>query len=305
MAVVKPNLQKEINADLKRRGGLGFTELEFRNHPDAQKLQAIKEGTYVSTLNDSIEKAFEYNSFLDTVAKQRPRESLESFYKLIVNAVTASSTHDRDVFLREINANIKTLGLETNQIKEIIKECKAQPLPISVKFEIYLKNKLIDTLDVNAIQIKTSTAKALGLHHQSTINKLACDAYLFFGMTNPCHECGYEYEVNDLQRKINAWAGYCQVVKESKHFIKKTFPQWGKMRPKEKTDIINSWKALASIPFMQSSAHNFSFFIDFIENYQLNQGEETKAKALLALNIPNITSIEIAREVTKYSSLSK
>lgn len=301
MALVKPNLQKEINADLKRRGGLGFTELEFRNHPDAQKLQAIKEGTYVSTLNDPIEKAFEYNSFLDTVAKQRSKKSIKTLSESIIKAVTTSSEKERKKLISEINAIIKTLGLRVDKIKEIIKECKAQPLPISEEFEASLINKLNDAKDDDAIQIKYLTAQALGLKDQSLIDKIACDEYLYVGMTNSCHECGHTIHIGDIQAKIDSWVLYCSRVDKAISAMNEFPKTWDKMKKKQKNEYLNPLKLIARA----TNDPTLNTILDFVENYGRNQGVRAQANALLALNLPNITTFEIAKEVTICTTLNK
>lgn len=154
--------------------------------------------------------------------------------------------------------------------------------------------------------IKEATARAFGIQHNPLINEIADAAYMFKGMTNTCPECGHATEANDLQQKIDIWIHYCAMVKEYIKFIKDTFPNWDKMKPKEKDEVLHYWKLLANAPFSRQQAPFLSLFIDFIDNnYQLNQDKEAKANMLLRLNFPCITTIEIARDVTTYSSLNK
>lgn len=298
--------QKDINADLVAIGGKAFTEIEFREKDiNAKKLEDMKNGTYISALTDPFEAAFEYKTFLHTVAKLRPTNTMESLSDLIINAAHTSSTKALKDILNQINTRIGELGLQTDQIIEIIKECKAQALPINEEFEKVLKEKLKNAKDVNATIIKEATSNALKIENQPLIDQIANNTYLFVNMSHKCPTCGHAAETNNIQRKIDSWAEYCSMVKEYIKFIKETFPNWDKMKTKEKTEVLKYWKLLANAPFAKLQAPYLALFIDFIDNYQLNQDKEAKAKALLTLNLPSITTIEIARDVTTYSSLSK
>lgn len=305
MAEVKSEAQKEITQDLAAIGSLTFTELEYRTNQDAITLLAMKNETYVSELIDPIDRISEYQELLHAVAKKKAKKTTKSLPKLIINAVHASSTAEAQKAIDQINALILALGLQTDKVIEIMKECKEQPLPISEAFETVLKEKLENAKDINATIIKKKTAQALGLQHKSSINKIADAAYLLAGMTHPCHECGHTTNTNDLQRKIDTWAEYCSMLKEYIKFINVTFPNWDDMKPKDQAEVLKYWKLLANAPFAQLQAPFLLLFINFLESYKLHQDEEAKAKALLALNLPRITTIEIARDVTTYSSLSK
>lgn len=153
--------------------------------------------------------------------------------------------------------------------------------------------------------IKEASSMAFGLQYKPLINEIADADYMFTGMTHFCPICGQTTETNDLQRKIDTWVHYCSMVKEYIKFIKDTFPNWDKMKRKDKAEVLKYWKLLANAPFAKLQTPFLSLFIDFIDNYDLHQGSEAKAKALLTLNLPSITTIEIARDVTTYSSLSK
>lgn len=153
--------------------------------------------------------------------------------------------------------------------------------------------------------IKEAAARVFGLQYKPLINEIADVAYMFTGMTHSCPTCGQTHEADDIQGKIDTWVEYCSMVQEYIKFIKKTFPNWNKMKSKEKDGVLNYWKLLENAPFSQGQAPFLSLFFDFVDNYDLHQGKEAKAKALLALNLPRITTIEIARDVTTYSSLNK
>lgn len=69
MAKVRSEIQKEINKDLVDMGGESFSAEEYEENEKAKKLLAMKNDTYVSTLTDPLEKAFEYQDYIRTVTK--------------------------------------------------------------------------------------------------------------------------------------------------------------------------------------------------------------------------------------------
>lgn len=301
MAVPKSDIQKEINKDLAAVGGKAFEEYEYRDDKNAITLLAMKNETYVSEQIDPIDRISEYQRLLLTVAKQKPTKAMESLPKLIIDAVHTSSTTERQQAINQINALILELGLKTDTVVEIMKECKTQPLPISVAFESVLKEKLENAKDINASIIKKKTAQALGLHHQPLIDQIADDRYLFVGMTYTCPECGHTEFTNDLQAKIDTWVSYCHMIDKSINSMKTNFPTWDKMSTKQKNKYIKPWKSLTKVANM----HELNVLIHFVENYGMNQGVQAKAKALLAQQLPNINTLEIAKAVTIHSSLNK
>lgn len=58
------------------------------------------------------------------------------------------------------------------------------------------------------------------------------------------------------------------------------------------------------LPFIEKN-RNLLAYIDFIENYGLNQDIKAKFTYLLKLNLPNITTKETATSVTRSSQLIK
>ena len=293
--------QINVNADLAVIGAKAFTEVEYRNDENAKKLENMKNGTYVSELTDPIDKISEYEILLHAVAKLRPTDTIKLLPKLIIKAVHASSTTDRQQAINQINALMPELGLQADAVTEIMKECKAQPLPISEVFETHLMEKLENAKDINATFIKKTTARVLGLDHKPLINQIADDRYLFVGMAHTCPECGHNESTNNLQTKIDTWVTYCHMIDKSINSMKTNFPTWDKMSTKQKNTYIKPWKSLTKVANMPE----LNMLIHFVENYGMNQGVLAKAKALLAQQLPNINTLEIAKAVTIRTSLNK
>jgi hypothetical protein len=293
--------QININADLAVIGGKAFTELEYRTNEDAITLLAMKNGTFISELTDPLDKISEYETLLHAVAKLRPTNTIKSLVKFIIDAAHPSSATDRQQAINKINTLVPELGLQVGAVIEIIKECKTQPLPISEAFETHLIEKLENAKDINATLIKKTTARVLGLDHKPLINQIADEAYLLAGMAHTCPGCGHAVDADDIQIKIDTWVSYCHIIDKSIVSMKREFPTWDKMPTKQKNKHIESWKLLAQVGNM----HELNLLLHFVENYGMNQGVLAKAKALLAQQLPNINTLEIAKAVTIYSSLNK
>jgi len=301
MAKLLSKEQINVNADLAAIGGKAFTELEYRKDENAKKLEAMKNGTYVSELTDPIDRISEYETLLHAVAKLRPTDTIKPLPKLIINAAHSLSTADPQQAINQINALILELGLQADAVAAIIKECQAQPLPISEAFETHLIEKLENAKDINATFIKKTTARVLGLDHKPLINQIADDRYLVAGMTDTCPECGHTESTNDLQAKIDTWVSYCHMIDKSINSMRTNFPTWDKMSTKQKNKYIKPWKSLTKVANMRE----LNVLIHFVENYGMNQGVLAKAKVLLAQHLPNINTLEIAKAVTIHSSLNK
>lgn len=293
--------QINVNAELAAIGGKAFTELEYREDENAEKLSAMKNGTYVSELTDPIDMISEYEILLHAVAKKRPTNSIDSLPKLIINAAHASSTTDRQQAINQINTLIPALGLQAEAVAEIIKDCKAQPLPISEAFETVLKEKLENAKDINATMIKKKTAEALGLHNQPLIDQIADSAYLLTGMTYTCHECGHTIEADDIQAKIDAWVLYCLRVDKAVLAMKEFPKTWNKMNKKQKAEYLEPVKLIA----LAANNPTLNVILHFAENYGRHQSVRAQANALLVLQLPNITTFDIAKKVTNDTSLNK
>jgi hypothetical protein len=293
--------QINVNADLAAIGGKAFTELEYRTNEDAITLLAMKNGTFISELTDPIDRISEYQRLLHAVAKLRPTDTIKSLAKFIIDAAHPSSATDRQQAINKINTLAPELGLQVGAVIEIIKECKTQPLPISEAFETHLIEKLENAKDINAMFIKKTTARVLGLDHKPLINQIADDAYLLAGMTHTCPECGHTVDADDIQVKIDTWVLYCHIIDKSIVAMKREFPTWDKMPTKQKNKHIESWKLLTKV----ANIHELNLLLHFVENYGMNQGVLAKAKALLAQQLPNINTLEIAKAITIHSSLNK
>lgn len=301
MADKKSEIQKDINKDLALVGGEAFTEREYQNDKNAITLLAMKNETYVSELIDPIDRISEYQRLLLTAAKQRPTNAMDSLPRLIIDAAHPSSSTDRQQAINQINALILKLGLQTDTVIEIIKECKAQPLPISEVFQTVLKEKLENAKDINATMIKKKTAEVLGLHNQPLIDQIADSAYLLTGMTYTCPECGHTIDSDDIQAKIDAWVLYCSRVDKAVLAMKEFPKTWNNMKKKQKAEYLKPLKSIA----LATNDPMLNVIIHFAENYGRHQGVRAQANALLAQQLPNITTFDIAKKVTNDTSLNK
>jgi hypothetical protein len=226
-AFEKDDIRKQINQDLVAAGGNAFSEHAYRNDDKAIKLLAMKKDTYVSTLTDPLEKAFEYRNYIRTVTQ-------------------TTQAHDVE-------------------------------------------------------DIKNATKKALGLHHKPLIDQIADSAYLLTGMTHSCPECGHTESTNDLQQKIDIWIEYCSRVDKAVLAMAQFPKTWDKMKKKQKAEYLKPLKSIA----LATNDPMLNVILHFAENYGRHQGARAQANALLAQQLPNITTFDIAKAVTDHTSLNK
>ncbi len=103
---------------------------------------------------------------------------------------------------------------------------------------------------------------------------------------------------------LDRWVWYCKLVEEMISYIENTFPNWSTMASIDKKNYISSLKMSLEVPFIDKNPSLLAY-IDFLENYGLNQAVTAKAKYLLKLKLPNIVTITQARKVTENSNLIK
>jgi hypothetical protein len=175
------------------------------------------------------------------------------------------------------------------------------PLEKAFEYRNYIRSVTQTSQAHDVADIRNATTRTFGLHHKPLIDQIANSAYLLTGMTHTCPECGHTINSDDMQAKIDLWVEYCHIIDHSINRMKINFPTWEKMSKKQKNLHIKSWKSLAKVANM----HELNVLIHFVENYGMNQGVLAKAKALLAQQLPNINTLEIAKAVTNLSSLNK
>lgn len=140
--------------------------------------------------------------------------------------------------------------------------------------------------------------------------------------------------------KIKRWVNYCELVDNYIDYTNTKFNNWNKMKKKDKELYITSLKEYLTIPFLNTNtkqeilaqtledsiidirnikvANDFnnlkiqmisdnerlSYYIHFLENYRLNQRLTAMANFLLNLQLPNISTLEIALKVCKNSNFT-
>lgn len=175
------------------------------------------------------------------------------------------------------------------------------PLEIAFEYRNYIRTVTQTTQAHDVLDIRSATARALGLQHKPLINQIADSAYLFAGMTYTCHECGHTTDTDDIQARIDTWVHYCTIIDKLIHSMRIQFPTWDKMSIKQKNQHIKPWKLLTNVANMPE----LNVLIHFLENFGMNQGALAKANVLLMQQLPNITTLEIAKAVTIHTSLNK
>lgn len=189
--------------------------------------------------------------------------------------------------------------------------------------------------DLSDVEIYESTKGILSISNKILIREIMHVLY--------AEACDNPHPYSDgasLKRRIDKWARYCKQVDIWIDFIKKLFPDWKTMGKKEKNDYVDSLQsflALSSktkqeklinsieelenylieqrnedlsnclITIKEELANpnkDLEEFIEFLENYSLNQRIKAMADFLLNLNLPNITSFEIAKKVCENSNFT-
>jgi len=102
---------------------------------------------------------------------------------------------------------------------------------------------------------------------------------------------------NDIQE----WHKYCIAVNDTKAFIYKKFPRWGKFDSQEKTDARKDLKIL--IEELKEFSH-LTMEILILEDILKTKSfsgvfQKLKAEKLLSYELPNIDTLEKARKITK------
>ncbi|MDD3597087.1 hypothetical protein [Sulfuricurvum sp.] len=175
------------------------------------------------------------------------------------------------------------------------------PLEKAFEYRNYIRAVTKTAQAHDVLDIKSATARALGLSHKPLIEQIADDRYLLTGMTHPCPECGHTESTNELQTKIDAWVSYCSMVDKAILAMKKFPKTWDNMKKKQKAEYLKPLKSIA----LATNDPMLNVILHFAENYGRNQGARAQANALLAQQLPNITTFDIAKKVTANTSLNK
>lgn len=267
MATPKTPLQNQVNLELKKINPnfKAFTEQEFRTNKYAIELLYMFSDEYFSYCNELTDKMKKYQK----LNKDIPYELLNEFTTTHMNL-----TNKRNSLIKEV-VNLTPYNSYEDTAKFF-------GLPFDGLYNI----KLIHKLD-NSI-------------YSDVINQnINVDSKNTFQYTNEKLKSIKEY--TDC---INEWINYCKQLSSYKNYIEKIYPRWSKMTKKEKKVYINELKILREAPFI-SNTQEIDNYIDFLENYSLNQIPKAKIERLLTYNFVNIDNYKIAKEIYEKTNLIK
>ena len=190
---------------------------------------------------------------------------------------------------------------EFDDFKELVK-LKDGTLDDFLGFEYESKLRaMIETsphIDETLHQEMTAHIFGLPLSSRALLRNISDSQYLY---PASLHDDKLNMQNSAINRKLTSWIGYCQLVNNTVEYIKTSQPRWSKMTTKDKKAYIESLEHLISAPFINKGLLELS--IDFLKNYRLNQETLAKANFLCNLNLPKITSLKIAQEIIKKTSL--
>ncbi|HEX5329984.1 hypothetical protein [Sulfuricurvum sp.] len=223
----------------------------------------------------------------------------------------------RSEIQKEINKDLVVMGGKSFSAEEYEENEKAKkllamkngtyvseltdPLEIAFEYQNYIRTVTQTTQAHDVTEIRNATEKVLGLHNQPLIDQIADSAYLFTGMTYTCPECGHAIDSDDIQAKIDAWVLYCSMVDKAVLAMKEFPRTWNNMKKKQKAEYLKPLKSIA----LATNDPMLNVIIHFAENYGRHQAVRAQANALLAQQLPNITTFDIAKKVTNDTSLNK
>ena len=198
-----------------------------------------------------------------------------------LNAIRLEALENGESFLSE-----ETSGLEKLFERELA-------------YQEYTKSDGIDRNYLNAVskvfgvEAPASLLKKL-MHH----DYLPAEDYLISVELNQCTS-----SKPILLQKIDLWIHYCALIDRIIQSTKIQFPNWNK-RNKAESEYINAFKLVNQSKLIEDSK-SLENIISFFDNYGFSQGKLAKAKYLLSLHLPKVTTLDIAKNIVTYSSLNK
>lgn len=210
-----------------------------------------------------------------------------------------------------------------NKVKQMfIYFLKAKTIPSEDTLEY--ASKILDILKTMNLKINTVKYKRRIQDYQSVRKKFSIDLptaikiyddiylddlpSLFYIETNVVKEKITEdtnikkisQEVK-IENNIKEWHQYCILVNEAKAFVYKRYPRWGKYEKDEKSKARKDFKKLTEQLQELSSFSNILPILEVLMEtksyYYIDR--LLKAKKLLSYNLPNIDTLDIAKQITK------
>lgn len=168
-----------------------------------------------------------------------------------------------------------------------------------------LSKRVIKKIDLNYLsnkraliqiyEFKPNQAKAL-------IETLLCGSFDYTEALYNCWDGEGNYRKSHLEKQLDSWVWYCKLVDEFIIYISDSFPTWSTMKRAEKDEYINKLK-LSVVPSFIEKNPSLLAYINFLETYGIHQSTKAKAEYLLSLNVVNISTIQVAKQVTTGSQL--
>ncbi len=147
--------------------------------------------------------------------------------------------------------------------------------------------------------IKESTARLFKLGHEVLVSSIACEEYMV----------SYQDDINNepskslspIGIKLQQYKEYSSLVMKFKEQQIKDHKEWS-TSPKAKHEYKKRWKALPETILFKDN-QLAKQYLEYFNNYGINQHLKAKAEFLLKLDLPNINSIQIAKKIAEFSAI--
>ena len=147
------------------------------------------------------------------------------------------------------------------------------------------------------------TQKLFRISSTPLAKKIACDYYreVFESSCNIfTNENGEDYQDLEINDKIDRFHIFFDNVNSAKRFIQTQFPRWQHADTKEKKKIRSDIEVLLNnLEILKIDIELRNVILYFVSKYKLNQDNIFKADILLSLNLPNINSHNLAKQIVK------
>lgn len=149
---------------------------------------------------------------------------------------------------------------------------------------------------------RLATKMLFGIDNEALLQKVTHTEYGVY-----CEQdtiTGEYYFDDKLQSKVDSWIKYCHSIDRCLQQYSIDQAIWSKSA-KNKREYKKYWKDFSQQPLILNDTnniiHTYNKFLD--DNYGLNQSTRAKAKFLLSLELPNISTYKIAKEIVETSEL--
>lgn len=159
-------------------------------------------------------------------------------------------------------------------------------------------NRTIDNPD-DVTMMKEATAQLFKLGHEALVSSIACEEYMV----------SYHDDINiepseslsSIGTKLQQYKEYSSLVMKFKEQQIKDHKEWS-TSPKAKHEYKKRWKAFSQTPLFKDNKLPKQY-LEYFNNYGINQHLKAKAEFLLNLDLPNINSIQIAKKIAEFSAI--